>query len=346
MILSPSKKTNRTIPTKYHIVFWVTYFLFNLVRWGSYFNDYWYSLKSNLVEFPLHIILVYANIYFFVPLFLTSKKYVKYIVFLFISLGIAYFIKTGLTYFLVSENIWPEAEGYQEAFTFNHVVAVVIGELYVIALATAIKLTVDWISQKEYLETLQKERLKSELQFLRAQIQPHFFFNTLNILYALTLEKSDKASEVVLKLSDIMQYVLYDVQDAQVSLLKELEYIHNYLDLEELRYRDGTVFKLNVEGSLEDVKVPPLLFLSFLENSIKHGAPGNDDFYVNMSFKREESHLLFSLSNSYVKQIKKTRGGIGNSNLKRRLDLLYQENYKLDVSSQNDIFSISLLLPI
>ncbi len=346
MISSASQRINKTIPTKYHILFWGTYFLINLVRWGSYFNDYWYSLKSNLVEFPLHIILVYANIYFFVPLFLTKKKYFKYIFILFISLAIAYFIKAGLTYFLVSENIWPEAEGYQEAFTFNHVVAVVIGELYVIALATAIKLTVDWISQKEHLETLKKERLKSELQFLRAQIQPHFFFNTLNILYALTLDKSDKASEVVLKLSDIMQYVLYDVKDSQVPLLKELEYMHNYLDLEEMRFRDGTAFQLNVEGSLEDVKVPPLLFLSFLENSFKHGAPGNEDFYVNMDFKRENSYLKFSLSNSYVKQIKKIRGGIGNSNLKRRLDLLYQGNYKLNVSSKNNIFSISLLLPI
>ena len=110
---------------------------------GSYFDDYWYSLKSDLVEFPLHIIIVYFNLYYLLPKFILTKKHKQYIFSVFISLGALYIIRTGLNYLLVTKDIWPEAESVQKAFTFNHIVAVILGELYVLALVTAIKLTVD-----------------------------------------------------------------------------------------------------------------------------------------------------------------------------------------------------------
>ena len=182
MILKWLKNTSGTIPTKYHILFWLSYFTFNVIRWGSYFDDYWYSLKSNLVEFPLHILLVYFNIYFLIPRFILTKKYKSYITLFIFSLFIIYVLRTGLNYFLVTKNIWPEAETPQQAFTFNHIIAVTLGEIYVVALATSIKLAFDWIYERNRFEKLRKIQLRTELNFLKSQIQPHFFFNTLNNL--------------------------------------------------------------------------------------------------------------------------------------------------------------------
>lgn len=348
MIINKITQNNKTIKTKYHIYFWLGYFLFNVIRWGSYFDDYWYSLKSNLVEFPLHILIVYFNIYILIPKFLLQKKYKKYILSLAFSLLLIYIFRTGLNYLLVTKNIWPEAEGIQEAFTFNHVIAVTLGELYVVALATAIKLTIDWANQKDRIETLKKERLKSELNFLKTQIQPHFFFNTLNNLYALTLEKSKKAPEVVLKLSEIMQYVIYDIKQQKVSLLKEIEYIQNYIDLQQLRCHKNATINIAIDGDISKAKVPPLIFLSFVENCFKHGDRNSNNFYIYILFKKtKQNNLVFTVKNSYeTKEITSIKKGIGNTNTKRRLDLIYENKYKLNISKSNSVHAVDLEIPL
>ena len=345
------KDTSRNIPKRYHVLFWVGYFTFNVIRWGSYFEDYWYSLKSNLVEFPLHIIIVYVNIYFLIPKFILKKKYIKYIFFLLVSLFILYVVRTGLNYVLVTKNIWPEAEGSQQAFSFNHIVAVILGELYVVALATAIKLTVDWVYERARVEKLKKIQLRTELKFLKSQIQPHFFFNTLNNLYALTLEKSDVAPSVVLKLSDIMQYVLYDVREPLIRLYDEINYIQNYLDLERLRYGDKIFSNTVIIGNIEDIKVPPLLFLPFVENCFKHGAKENNHIGVTISFESlEDKWLIFKAENTYfdLSELKKTnkKHGIGIKNVKRRLELLFKTNFELKTTINDQKYCVQLKIPI
>ncbi len=345
MSLSLKNESYRSIPLKYHFLFWGCYFTFNIIRWGSYFNDYLYSLKSNLVEFPIHIILVYINLYYFIPKFLVKKKYKIYILILLTSLICAYVIRTGLNYFLVTKNIWPEASGNQEAFTFNHIIAVIIGELYVLALVTTIKLTVDWINQRKCLEELTKINLQTELKFLRMQIQPHFFFNTLNNLYSLTLDKSDIAPEVVLKLSNIMEYVIYEVKENKVKLAKEVSLIQDYIDLQRIRHTDNVKLTIKTIGKLEKAEIPPLILLSFVENSFKHGKK-DDGFFVNIIIERKKDGMIFfSAENNYVSYVRKNNSnGIGNNNVKRRLDLLYGENYKLNIIKEKTIFKVELLI--
>lgn len=337
-----------TIPKKYHLLFWGSYFLFNVIRWGSYFDDYWYSLKSNLVEFPLHILLVYFSIYYLMPKFILKKKYKRYILFLLLSLIVLYVVRTGLNYFLVTKNIWPEAEGTQQAFTFNHIIAVILGEVYVLALASAIKLTFDWIYEKKRAEDLQQIQLNTELNFLKSQIQPHFFFNTLNNLYALTLEKSDSAPAVVLKLSDIMQYVLYDVKEPLIRLYDEINYIQNYLDLEKLRYGERINSKMNITGNIEEISVPPLLFLPFIENCFKHGSKDNDQIEVRITFEVLNNKMLkFKVENNFVYfNESDKKHGIGIQNVKRRLELLFNRNFKLQTIIKKQKYSVILKIPI
>lgn len=345
------KNIGRTVHLKYHILFWLSYFTFNVIRWGSYFDDYWYSIKSNLVEFPLHILIAYFNIYFLIPRFILTKKYKRYILWFAVSLGVIYIVRTGLIYFLVSKNIWPEAETVQQAFTFNHIVAVVLGEIYVVALATAIKLTFDWIYEKKRVQELMKIQLQTELKFLKSQIQPHFFFNTLNNLYALTLEKSDVAPSVVLKLSDIMQYVLYDVKEPKIRLYTEINYIQNYLDLERLRFGDKINAVTEIIGNIESIQVPPLLFLPFIENCFKHGAKDNDEIKVTILFEIiENKWLIFRVENTFnnLNDLNETNAkhGIGIQNVKRRLELLFLTNFELKFEIKKHLYCIYLKIPI
>jgi len=342
------KVTNAIIARKYHVIFWLGYFTFNFIRWGSYFDDYWYSLKSNLVEFPIHMTVVYLHIYILIPKLIVNKKYKEYFVAMLLLFAAVYVIRTGLNYMLVTQNIWPEVDGFQQAFTFNHIVAVVLGELYVVGLVSAIKLVYDWLFELNRTKDLKKVQLQMELDLLKSQIQPHFFFNTLNNLYALTLTKSDVAPSVVLKLSDIMQYVLYEVKEPFIRLYKEIKYVQNYLDLEQLRYGDRIDCSIEIDGSIDDVRVPPLLFLPFIENCFKHGSFGDVPMEVRISFKNDtKGMLIFCVENSYCEKIiEDSVHGIGIRNVTRRLELLFGDEFELTKTLVNNQYRVQLKIPI
>jgi len=318
------------------------------LRWGSYFEDYWYSLKSNLVEFPIHIIVVYINVFYLIPKFILRKKYQSYLGSIIIMLILVYLVRTGLNYFLVTKEIWPEAERAGKFLETNHIIAVVLGELYVLGFVTAIKLLIDWPIELKRNEDLAKLQLSTELKFLRNQIQPHFFFNTLNNLYALTLTKSDDAPRMVIKLSDLMQYVLYEVKSSKASLLEEINHLNNYIDIERIRFKDKIELEMDITGNIEDIEVPPLLFLTFIENSFKHGLNENDQIRIVMSFElTKDNYLEFKLVNNFnpnaQNDIKK---GIGIINTKRRLKLLFANDFVLEAHIQGDIYNLFLKIPV
>ncbi len=335
------------IPVRFHILFWIVYFVFNFFRFASINKDYWYSLKSNLVEFPLNIVITYFTIYFLIPRYILKKKYLQFFLYFIVSLVVFYVIRSGLSYLLVSKDLWPEAQGYQEPFTLIHIVEVMIGTIYVVALVSAIKLAYDWVNEKRKNDELQRIQLQTELDFLKSQIQPHFFFNTLNNLYALVIKQSPNAPDVVMKLSEIMQYVLYEVKEPRVSLLKAINYLHSYLELEKLRHGDRVQSEINIEGDIDEVDIPPLIFLPFVENCFKHGVKKEGDIKVNINFAVRGKFLYFSVENSLDgHKDSAPRRGIGIENVKRRLDLLYGKKYKLNTSATKEMFKVFLKLPL
>jgi sensor histidine kinase YesM len=263
------------------------------------------------------------------------------------SLALFYLTRTGLNYILVTENIWPEAQGNQEPFTVIHIVELVIGTIYVIALVSAIKLTYDWMNEKKRNDDLQRIQLETELNFLKSQIQPHFFFNTLNNLYALVIKQSPNAANVVMKLSEIMQYVLYEVKEPKISLMKSINYLYSYLELEKLRYGDRVKSEISIDGNMDDIEIPPLLFLPFLENCFKHGTNHQEDIKVLIDFVVKDNFLYFTVTNNFVKNDEKTPAhGIGIKNVKRRLQLLYGSEYSLKTKSKGNEYTVNLKLPL
>lgn len=341
------KKINFEIKLKNHVWFWTIYFLLNFLRWGAYFNDYAYSFKSNLVEFALHIPLVYFNLFILIPWFVLKSKYIKYAASLLASLGVVYLLKTGLTYFIVSKDIWPEANRDYQPFEINHVVAVCIGELYVLAVASSIYLTLTWLRERDRNKAIIENQNKIKLKYLKNQIQPHFFFNTLNNLYALSLESSDKVPDVIIKLSNLMEYVLYDIEDTKfVPLIKEIDYIQNYIEIEKLRFKIVEV-QINLESNMENINVPPLLFITLIENAFKHGGINNNNLKIKINFRVINSNLEFEIINNFVfSPPSKSKKGIGLSNTKERLKLIFKNNFIIHQFVKFNFYIIRIQIPL
>lgn len=346
--MSKLKDMKFDVKIQNHFWFWGIYFLLNFLRWGAYFNDYDYSFKSNLIEFSLHIPLVYFNLFVLVPRLVLRSKYVQYGLALLLSLGFIYIAKTGLTYYLISKNIWPEANRDYQPFEINHILAVCIGELYVLAMASSVYLTLTWLKERERNRMLRENQYKIKLKYLKTQIQPHFFFNTLNNLYALSLEDSEKVPNVILKLSKLMEYVLYDIEGTKfVPLIKELEYIQNYIEIEKLRFEHVEV-AFDLGSDMEHITVPPLLLISMIENAFKHGGIHNKDLKIKINFKIiDKNRLHFEIINNFVhSQIESSKNGIGLTNTKKRLKLIYKNNYQLHHQIKFNFYIIRLQIPI
>ena len=194
--------------------------------------------------------------------------------------------------------------------------------------------------QNAHIAHLQQETLKSELNLLKSQINPHFFFNTLNNLYGLAVQKSDLTQEVIYKLSQMMHFTIYDGRKHTVSVADEIAYLQNFIELHQIRY-DHQVdiqFKQNL-ASLEQ-RIPPLLFINLLENAFKHGVESqSQDEYIHFTLSTNEQQLLFEIENNFdpSKPCKK-RGGIGIENLTRRLALLFPNKHEFSHYSNGNIY--------
>lgn len=335
-------------PIVYHSVFWIGYFIFNTLRWGFYFDDYLYSLKSNIVEFPIHLVLVYFNIYFLLRK-IFPKSLPLYIFYFLSSIFIMSLVRIILTYGLVTTDVWRESTiPVESPFGFNYILAVYIGELYLVGLVTSIYLIIALYTSKKNTIELQQRNHETELAFLRSQVQPHFFFNTLNNLYSLTLENSDKAPATVLKLSDLMSYVIYKGKEKSVSLAEEIEHINNYIDLENLRFGDKLDAKLSILGNIQDKFLPPLILMPFVENSFKHGIHyRKGKIPIHITIQVDKNMLTFQTVNPIgaggIPPLKsKATSGIGIQNTQRRLELLFGTNFSLEVYDKQDFFKTTL----
>ena len=338
---------------RHHVFFWLFYFLLNTLRWGNYFNDYLYSLKTNIIGFPVHMILVYLNIFILMPKLVFKKKYFSFIIAILGSLLLMVFIKFNLTYYLVSENIWPEGPAVINDFTFSYAVDMMIGELYVITFVTAIKITMDWLEEQKRTAELEKMQSETELKFLRTQISPHFFFNTLNNIYSLAIEKSEKTPKIILKLSELMRYLLYETRTKRQRLEQEIICIQNYLELESITYGKLLEIDMKISGDIMNKKIAPILLLSFVENAFKHGANKNiGNIKIDLDFKIIDNFLYFTISNPVPKlgehkQIIDHPGGIGLNNVRKRLALGYnKDEYELNIENNNKVFIVNLKIKV
>lgn len=299
------------------------------------------------------IFLVFINIYFFLPKFFLNKQYFYYSILIISCIF--------LTSYLVSEwsihfYEWVGVEsskrylnrfrktdsflgilGYRTWRTFPYLVAVVVSSLYKTAVLAEIK-------EKEAMK-LQKEKLETEMKLLKSQINPHFLFNTLNNIYALSIVKSESTPDILLKLSDMLRYILYECNADRVHLANELTYIKNYIDLKKLKDSKGLNIDLNLEDGPPQYQIAPMILIPFIENAFKHSNIENlESGWIKIDLKFENNILIFKVDNTQPETsfTKDQQGGIGLKNVKRQLELLYPDKHILTITNKLKNFSISL----
>jgi LytS/YehU family sensor histidine kinase len=226
-----------------------------------------------------------------------------------------------------------------------------ISKFFIAGISSIYYIINDWMHVQKEKQELTNQTLQSELKFLKSQINPHFLFNTLNSLYALTLKKSDLAPDIVLKLSEMMRYMLYECNERLVSLDKEVNYLINYLELEKVRHGKKINITFNQSGEIGNQMIAPLMFIPFIENCFKHGVSNQiSEAFVNINLvimrKEVEIHIENSKHAVMPGSHGKKSGGIGLQNVKRRLDLLYPELYTLDIVDSPYTYKVILNLKL
>lgn len=218
--------------------------------------------------------------------------------------------------------------------------------IFTVVVTIAIKTVKDGFKQRVRLQEIKARHLQSELNLLKSQVNPHFFFNTLNNLYSLSLDSSEKLPEMTQKFRDLIAYMLESSKKETVDLEQERDFLENYISLEKLRLSENCHIKMNVTGDSQDKLIAPMLLIPFVENSFKHGVIASDDFFVSVDLKIEENTLTFTVENSLPlhpgskNRPPSTKSGL--KNVTRRLELLYPERHNLIVKEQGETFAVTL----
>jgi hypothetical protein len=228
---------------------------------------------------------------------------------------------------------------FNESIGYTALVLLSATSLYVVKLL---------FKNQHHLYSLETEKLKLELNHLKSQVQPHFFFNTLNNMYSLSVQSSPKTPQMITDLSGIMRYVLYETRNEKVSLQQEVDFIKSYINLENLRHDKSDIIDFSIQGNVEEVDIEPLLFLPLIENTFKHALHKNiSDKWVKMALSVDETELIFQTTNpkTAVNESNiKSQGGIGLKNVMQRLKLLYPNKHELIIHDDNDSFTVTLVI--
>lgn len=325
-----------------HIVFWILILLLYAVFFGRKNSNYVQTFFFVGLLMPVTVGATYFLNYFLVPRFLMRERYGFFLLYFIYTLIGAIFLEmvvAMLTFIVMAEiqirNMSPAS---------IDIFFLLVSLLMVIFLGLSIKLLLHWRQSREDYHKLMLDKTDTELRFLKAQLNPHFLFNTLNNLYYLSLEKSDKGPNAILQLSGMLDYVMRTASVLRVPLEDELKQVENYIGLELLRYEDRVQVDTVVTGKPEGYTIGPMILISLIENAFKHGVMKmTGRSWIKMSVDYTSEGMAISVRNSWRKKV--SGNGIGLDNLRRQLNLLYGENAQLTVdANRKEEFSVNLII--
>jgi two-component system, LytTR family, sensor kinase len=320
-----------------HLLFWLVMYA---PHWLAYFGIAGKSMSANLLPvylFALAIDMatVYFNLYYLIPKFFITRKYWSYILvtLLFLLLNCIFgpaFLQYVHSNKVSLPNLYESVESF--VLTFNLTMT-----------AVGLNIIKRFLISQARLKELETSSLKTELAFLKHQINPHFLFNSLNNIYVQSRTNHTDASESILQLSDLLRYQLYDCAKEKVYLEAEIDYLQNYLKIDMMRKNKASV-DFDVAGSPANIKVAPFLFIPFVENALKHGITLKNETKIRIRFRISPEQIIFEIENSKPEQTLShtVKGGIGIANISRRLDLLYPGKYRLDIDNERKAYKVRL----
>lgn len=335
-------------------------FLLHLSFWCFYLSFYIYAYSSrpgrgeiillrlmtfSALQLSFAMLVAYLNYFLFLPRFLKHQKTWKYFLEFIIPFIILIVARIHLQRYFIDGYTHHERYFYS---TF-YIVQLSFDTILITVFVGMLRFAVGWFELESKRRQMENDKLANELKFLKAQINPHFLFNTLNNLYYLAYSHSANTTEVIAKLSQMMRYMIYDSNYPKVPLNKEIEYMQNYISLERLRLNNEVPIEFNIEGSIENTSVTPLIFITFLENAFKHGVSANTTgSWVKIYFQAKSNEIVYRVENSKLKNghEDKEKSGFGLQNLRRRLDLAYPAKYELKTSDLPDRYFVELKLSL
>lgn len=316
------------------------------------------KIIGDWLNLALFFIVFVLNLYFLIPKLLIKNKRTKYVIVVSFIILLAAIIDIPL-HQILTPNRPPALDGLQPpnvsgnpfaqfsliGTLFNNLITAIL----IIGSSTAIELGYRWLNEEKLRKDIEKEQFKTNLALLRHQVSPHFFMNTLNNIHSLIEIDSEKAQGAVERLSTLMRYLLYDSAQSTIELKKEVEFIHSFISLMQLRHSDEVKVTIVIPEQIPEVKIPPMLFISLLENAFKHGVsyPLNSYIHFELQFQKTALHCIVKNSKHHI--VKTNYGeysGIGLENIKESLNLLYGNNFQLQISDKENDFEVNLIIPL
>lgn len=342
-------------PVILHLLSW---FIIVLIILSTFYNKFNYFPVDDFFYYRLflNIAIFYLNFSFLVPKLLLHKKIGLYafvslafiVVFIFVYQNILPSIPLmegfGNHHELLNFEIMRNVIESKKIFFLSLIQGIVIFLLFAISLS--IKLSIEWFKNEKMKNLIKTQKIHAELSFLKTQLNPHFLFNTLNSIYSLANKKSDDTTEAIITLSELMRYMIYETNKEFVALQNEIDYIKNFIALQNLRLKDSSGVRFNVRGKL-DYNIEPLLLISFIENAFKYGTDYTGKTNITIEIKVEDDILSLKVSNYIsLKEKSNLSSGVGIENIKSRLNILYPNSHTLNIEESDKLFKVELLLKL
>ena len=326
-----------------HVIFWIVHILIFSFLFKVPDQSFLHTIVLSIIWVPVYILYSYPIMYWMLPLYLLKEKYLQFSILLLAWAVGGYF----LNYIFRAQVLYPFVDvmkyktGNKNPWAANSYLSMNV----MAGFCCMIVLFKFWIKKQQDWMQAEKEKITAELQLLKAQVHPHFLFNTLNNIYSFSLENLPKTSQLILKLSSLLNYMLYDCKTDEVLLEKEISVMKDYIDLEKERYGNKLEVSINIEGDIKDKFIAPLLLLPFLENAFKHGTSEQlEKPWLSMDLSVKQNLLRCKIVNSKNENVSFSENGIGISNVKKRLEFLYPNMYELKIDNEPDFFVVSLMI--
>jgi two-component system LytT family sensor kinase len=336
---------------------WPLHLLFWIGVWFLYFYFFSYNTedKPYIIWFtsllvPVTIAVTYFMSYFLIPRFLLEKKYGKFILYIFYSISVSsYFIVLIIYGCLIfvkkwdATNIPPMIKNFFFILILVYMIAGIVG--FVTILNSNFKTDKKNKELQNKILGTQLQIKEQELQYLKMQIHPHFLFNTLNTIYGFAMKQSEQTPELILKLSNLLDYILYQIDKPRVSLSEEVLHIKEYIELEKIRFQETLKVSFSSTEINPDLQIPPMLLIPFVENAFKHGGIVNGYLQIEIDVEIEDNNLIFSMANTIIEvESNGNNKGIGLENIRKRLELHYPENYKVENAIEDKWYRVKLTI--
>lgn len=337
--------TNNRRIILFNIIFWLSYFLYEWLNNGAYDDQYKQHFLHACMVIPTTMITAWLSVHVIVKKFYPKNRDAFWICQILVAVAVVLF-RRAFNYYYTYPTYFPGATTTQPFFFLPKILIEFVNLYLFVALYAVFHVIRRWYEQQKQMQELKQQKTTAELALLKSQVHPHFIFNTLNNIYAVTVKNNPETAGYLLHLARFLEYNLYNAQHDMVTLESELAYIQDYVSLQQLRYGNKVDYSVSEYGSTKGLQLPPLLLLPLIENSFKHGVDSmvDDDAWVRVEISNREQDLTIKVENSREAMETKngTNGGLGLKNVKKRLELIYPDQHDLKILEESNSFLVVL----